>query len=299
MKKTMLTVTALLSFTFFGWSQESLADYHWQDLAKHGLAPAGEPVMLDGREALKLQNLTAATMQFGLLTIQNPKITEQVYELTGEIQYDSASGDGFLELWSYFDPLKPGLPERHYFSRTADEHGPTGKIRGISNWREFVLPFDWTGASNPPTRLQLNLILTGYGTVYLGPVKLVQIPKARLAGAPPNLHGWWSEKASACVGGGAGALIGCLGGLIGLLVGLGRARGFVTIMLVALTGLGMVLGAVGLFAVAQHQPYHVWYPQLLLAFLLLVICPAILLVSRKAYETRELRRMAALDASGA
>jgi hypothetical protein len=299
MKKTMLTLATLLSLTLSGRGQESLGDYHWPDLAKHGLAPVGEPVMLDGREAFKIQNTNDAPLQVGLLTIQNPKITEKFYELTGEIRYESVSGDGFLQMWSYFAPIKPGLPEGQYFSQTVGEHGPTGKISGTSNWREFVLPFDWTGVTNPPVRLQVNLILPGRGTVYLGPVKLVQIPKAKLAGASPYQDGWWSASAAAWVGGGGGAVIGCLGGVIGLLVALGRARGLVTLMLSALTCLGILLGAFGLIAVGQHQPYHVWYPQLALAFVLLVICPAILLVSRRAYETRELRRMAALDVSGA
>ena len=70
MKKMMLTVTTLLSLTLSGWSQESLADYRWQDLAKHGLMPVGEPVTLDGREALKLQNTNDTPLQLGLLTIQ-------------------------------------------------------------------------------------------------------------------------------------------------------------------------------------------------------------------------------------
>ena len=292
MKKTMLTIAALLSLALSGTSQESLADYRWQDLARHGLVPAGEPVTVDGREALKIQNTNNTPLQVGLLTIQDPKVTEQFYELTGEIRYDSVSGDGFLEMWNYFAPLKPGLPEGQYFSRTS-------KISGTSNWREFVVPFDWTGASNPPIRLQVNLVLPGRGTVYLGPVKLVQIPKSKLASAPPSQAGWWSVKAAAWVGGCGGGVVGCLCAVIGCLAGIGRARGFVTAVLSALTGLGILLGAGGLIAVGLHQPYHVWYPLLLIAFVLLILCPAILIIARKAYETRELRRMAALDVSGA
>src|SRR5258706_160420 len=77
-----------------------------------------------------------------------------VYAIIGKIKYESVEGDGFLEMWNYFPPAKPGSPEEKYFSRTLGESGPMGKITGSSDWRVFKVPFNRTGTSNAPARLQ-------------------------------------------------------------------------------------------------------------------------------------------------
>ena len=97
-----------------------------------------------------------------------------LYAVSGEIKYENVSSDGYLEMWSVFPPAHSGLPEERYFSRTLGESGPSGKISGTSSWREFSLPFNRTGASNPPTRLELNIYLPGRGVVFIAQPKLNQ-----------------------------------------------------------------------------------------------------------------------------
>src|SRR5260370_38705318 len=111
-------------------------------------------------------------------------------------------------MWNHFRTAKPGSREEKYFSRTLGESGPMRKITGTSKWREFKLPFDRTGASNAPVRLQFNLVLRGRGTVYLSPVKLVEYPGAKSAE-----RAWWTDQAAGWWGGLGGGLIGCLGSL--------------------------------------------------------------------------------------
>ena len=48
------------------------------------------------------------------------------------------------------------------------------KISGTSSWRAFTLPFDRTGTTHAPTRLDLNIFLPGRGIVLLGPMRLMQ-----------------------------------------------------------------------------------------------------------------------------
>ncbi|MDB6021144.1 MAG: hypothetical protein JWQ04_1001 [Pedosphaera sp.] len=293
--KRILGLTVLMLIAQAGWSQEMLGEYKWQELKA---LPKGA-TLSDGGGVLRIENTNDASLQVNLLTIEHPKVTAQVYELTGKIMYEAVQGDGFLEMWNYFPPVKPGLPEGEYFSRTMDDRGPMGKISGTSGWRGFVLPFDRTGVTAPPTRLQVNLVLKGRGTVYLGPVKLLGLPKAKSATVLFYPNAWWSAPMTGILFGWGGAVIGCLGGLCGWLGGKGKARGFVLAVLSLLSGLGVVLGIGGLVAVALGQPFFIWLPMLGTAVILVAVCPINLRVLRRRYEEIELRRMASLDASGA
>jgi len=202
-------------------------------------------------------------------------------------------------MWNYFPPDKTGTSEEGYFSRTLDDSGPMGKITGTSDWREFELPFDRTGASGPPTRLQVNLILKGRGTVYIGPVKLVQLPKEKGASSLVYPGVWWTPMAMNKIFGWGGGVAGCLGGLCGVMGNRGRARGLVVAILMGMTVLGVGLGIGGLVALAMGQPVFVWGPMLFCAVILSSVCPVNLRNLRRRYEEMELRRMASLDASGA
>jgi len=288
-------IIAFLAFGQTGWSQKTLAEYtKWNDVAqKFHLEGASMTLEADG--ALKIV-FTNDSMQATLLTITNPPISAAVYAITGKIKYDSVQGDGYLEMWNYFPPERPGLPEEAYFSRTLGEPGPMGKITGSSDWREFNLPFDRTGASNAPTRLQFNLVLKGRGTVHLSPVKLVEYPGAKSAEKGFFPGAWWTDRTAGWWGGLAGVLIACLGSLTAWLAWRGKARRFVVAVLMVLTGLGVVCGIAALVALAGGQPYAVWFPLALGAVIILCICPYRLRQYQKKYEELELRRMASLEA---
>ncbi len=297
--KFILSLAALLLIAPTTWSQQTLIKYDWQDLAQKGLPHGAVPVLIDGREALKIENTNDAPLQLTLLNVTNPPIKALLYALTGEVKYDSVHGDGFLEMWNYFPPEKPGLPEGEYFSRTLGESGEMGKISGTSDWRRFELPFNRTGTPKPPVRLQINLILRGHGTVYISPVKLVEFPGAKSSAWAAPGNAWWSDQTGNWLGGIGGSFSGCLLGLCGLLAGKGKARGFVTAVLVIFTSLGAAFGITGMTAIALHQPYAVWYPLILGAVILLISGLAGLHHFRKRYEALELRRMESIDASAA
>jgi hypothetical protein len=290
MKRFLTLLTAIL-FAHHAHSQQTLAEYDWQKLASQ--IPGASVVQLDGRQALKIENTNDAPLQVSLLSIDHPPITQKIYSIRGEIRYDDVKGDGYLEMWSYFPP------EAHYFSRALADSGPLKKIHGNSSWREFNLPFDATGASNSPTRLEFNLHLAGHGTVYLSPLKLIQYSGPDLSAVLTPSGAWWSDRTAGLVGGSGGALTGIIASLCALLAYKGRARAFVTSTLLFLSGLGGLLAILACLALIQHQPYAVWFPLTLGAILLLCICPYRLRQFQKHYDDLELRRMASLDASGA
>jgi hypothetical protein len=292
--KIKYALAVLLLACRAAWCQDLLREYKCDiDGAPSGVSTAE----VDGRQVVKIENTNDAPLQVTLLTITKPPITTQVYELTGEIRYDGVKGDGYLEMWNYFPPIKPGLPEGQYFSRTLGDDGPMGKISGTSGWRAFTLPFDSTGATGSPTHLQMNLILKGPGTVYISKVKLIQMPKAKSASNLVYPNAWWSMPESNTIFGWGGAIIGCLCGLCAWLAAKGKGRRFVMAVMIAFTclGAGMALG--GLAALGFGQPYFVWLPMIVVAIVLLGISPTSLKRFSRRYEEIELRRMVSLDAS--
>jgi hypothetical protein len=288
--KKMTCFIACFAFTFTAWSQQAVKEVRWKDLSP--LPHGAVLVSIDGRTALKIENTNDAPLQVALLTIPKPKISAQMYGLQGEVRHDNVHGDGYLEMWNYFPPDKPALPEGQYFSRTLGDSGEMGKISGTADWRPFSLPFNRTGASGSPTKLQINLILPGRGTVYLGPMKLVQYPAAASETA------WWSDRTATLAGSWGGGLLGCLGALIGTLSSMGKGRGFVIPLLKIQGGVGAILGVAGIVAVFQHQPYAVYYPLLLIGIILLPISLGLLPAVERRYQEQELRRMQSLDALG-
>jgi hypothetical protein len=218
-----------------------------------------------------------------LVTIDHPAIAGPRYGVSGEVRYQGVEGQGYLEMWSVF-------PDgQRFFSRTLAGQGPLAALHGESNWRRFELPFDLGGASQVPSRLEINLVLPGSGTVWLGPIHL-----SAAAGTAQGV--WWSERAGILVGTVLGSFLGVVGAIIGVLGGRGRARRLVLTLLVGVIVVGASLVLVGAAAVASSQPRHVWYPFLALggaaALIGLVLRPAM----RRRFAADELRRIEALDA---
>ena len=296
--KATLVLGLFVGFVFVSTcsAQQVLAEYDWRQLAESGQLLGGVPITLDGRSALKIANTNDTPLQLQLLKIPKPSISKKVYAIKGEVKYDGVQGDGYLEMWNFFPPLKPGMPEGQYFSRTLAVGGEMGKLSGTANWRAFTLPFDSTGGSGSPTRLEINIFLPAKGTVYLGPVKLVEYTGSLFGAGMSHSNAWWSDRAAGLIGGIGGGTLGCLGSLLAWLAWKGLARRFVVVTAWLLIGLGLASCFAGVVALTLKQPYAVWFPLLLGAALLLGIIPFRLRNYLKHYEDLELRRMTAIDA---
>jgi len=138
--KTTLLLCLCLGFASKCAAEELLATYDWRELADTGRLRGGVPVRLDGKSAVQITNTNDTALQVQLLEIQQPPIQRRLYAVLGQVKYESVQGDGYLEMWNYFPPIKPGLPEAQYFGRTLGTSGAMGKITGTSNWRAFMLP---------------------------------------------------------------------------------------------------------------------------------------------------------------
>lgn len=218
---------------------------------------------------------------FPLAVIDHPPVDGAGYAIWGKIRYTGVQGAGYLEMWSVF-------PRGRYFSRTMDTEGPVARITGNSGWRTFEIPFRLQDGV-PPSRLEVNLILPGTGTVWIDSLQLVGYPSER--------SGWWSARAGGIIGGVGGSVIGMLGALLGTLTARRRARGFILGAMVALTVLGVGLILVGGVAVAAKQPYAVYFPLLLGGGILTIVFWNGRRTARRSFEDAELRKMRALDLS--
>jgi hypothetical protein len=194
-------------------------------------------------------------------------------------------------MWSHF-PNGEAL-----FSRTLARSGLLQRIEGTSPWRAFSLPFVSNESIGAPSMLKINVVFAGKGKIWLSPLRLVQYAPGEHAMAA--LGAWWSDQQAGLIGGIAGTVLGCLGGLIGTLAGLGKARRLVIALMWAMLVSGVACLLFGAVALSLGQPYAVYYPLLLLGLIATLVTGPQIPMVRRRYEQIELRKMAAMDATGA
>ncbi|OFW63628.1 MAG: hypothetical protein A2135_02730 [Actinobacteria bacterium RBG_16_67_15] len=242
----------------------------WEDTTP--LSGAVEPgAAPDGAAALRL----TGPGTHPLIVLDDPGVDGE-YVITGMVSYEGVTA-GYLEMWSVFG-------ESRYFTRTLAESGELGVLRGDSEWRPFALPF-FAAPGMAPTSLEINLVLDGPGTVWIGPLGV--------AGA--TTAGGGSVKWG-LVGAIAGTTVGMLGAFIGSLAARGRGRRFSLGSLVVVAAGGLVLAVWGLVVIGFGAGWEAGYPPLLIGVVLLGL-PILLFANvRRRYAEAELRRITAADA---
>jgi len=285
---------ASLSLMFccsLAFSAETLREISWDKVPGDGSATHGQllPPSEQARfHHLKVDNAQAQARTATVLTIDNPGGASALYAITGQVRCEGVEGKGYLEMWSHF----PG--GNRFFSRALASRGPMQCLQGSSKWRRFVLPFSLGKEAIRPNKLVLNVVLPGRGTVYLGPLSLVQYgPNENPLAAPGQ---WWAERTTGWIGAILGTVVGCLGGLLTSLASRGKARRFVLATSMSIVLFGLVAIAFGVAALAQSQPWHVSFVLLLLGLLCTGVLGSRIRTYRKQYEELEMRKMGAVDA---
>jgi hypothetical protein len=268
-----------------GWlnAEEVLREIQWTDV---GL-PADVALTAEGDVHFQSRDANGSTAT--LLEIEAPGITKNRYALSGRVRYENVAGDGYLEIWSDFGE------EGKYFTRTLGDSGPLQKLTGSAPARDFALFFDSSGASAPPRRLTMNVVLPGTGEVWVSALTLMEFEDDEWPlGADPGGPG--SSRSVGLWGGLAGALLGIWGALLGTLGGRGKAKGFVLFGLRAMQVAGVVALALGIVALLRGGSGEMIYTLLLLGVIAVVVSSSVTPALRRRYEELELRRMQALDA---
>jgi hypothetical protein len=266
-----------------------VATIDWAKLQEAKALKIGEVVtdQEDHVHRLKIENTKTGFQSIPLCEIVSPKITTPSYAVRGKIRYENVVGNGFLEMWNHFSGAG------QYFSRTLDTSGPMGMITGTSPEREFILPFHTLRQTSAPTKLVINLVLNGPGTVEIGPLELVPIDEMT-AMADGD---WWSGQTGGLIGGLGGSMLGLLGALIGTLSGMGKGRRLVLVLSAITAAVGSGVLILGIVAISTGQSYNVYYPLLLLGGMMCLGGIISLCVSPARFRSHELRRMQALDLS--
>jgi hypothetical protein len=268
-------------------SAAPVAVVDWAQLKEAGKLTNGEVVpSQDGSPArLKIVNTAAGATSIPLCEIESPTITTANYAVRGKIRYDNVVGTGYLEMWNHF----PGGGQ--YFTRTLDTGGPMSQIKGTSSEREFILPFQMRGPKPAPTKLVINLILNGPGTIEIGPLELIPIDGMTVT----NGADWWSGSTGGLVGGFGGAFMGLMGAVIGTLTGLGKGKKVVLALsgFIAVTGVFSLIW--GIVAVSSGQSYNVYYPLLFMGGMMIIAGTTCLCLAPGKFRSHELRRMQAMD----
>ncbi|MEA2735725.1 MAG: hypothetical protein QOE14_2176, partial [Humisphaera sp.] len=256
------------------------ADLIWQKLADESEIVQ---VMLPGKaqpvDALKV-TLPATGGTVRVLDLVDPKIIQATWMIEGQVKYENAKGNGYLEMWNHFPDGSA------YFTRTLDTSGPMGMLHGKSDWRTFKLPF-FSQRGKTPSKLEVNVVLPGGGTVWLAPATLKE--GIGSAGAAPAA--WWGPAQGGRIGGGFGTILGLYGATIGILASRGRGRRIAISLMVAVLIVCTLVLVIGIIAVSIGQPYEVWYPLTLSGGLGAIITGALLPVMLRRFEEAEMRRM--------
>jgi hypothetical protein len=240
--------------------------------AKETTDPAGQPAVqvLGGSEKSRTT----------VVNCPAPQISSDDYVVRGEVKYEGVAGEGYMELLNDFGS------KRVYFTRSLADFGSMRKLKGTSGWRKFELPFHAEPGMRPE-KLTLNVVLPGSGTVVVAQPTFATIDIS---------NQWWTEQQSGLYGGIFGSLLGIMGAIIGCLAGLRKAKQ-VTFALFGLSiAIGVIALIVGLIAVLCDQPWHVYYPLLLVGIIDVAVLGGNLWSLLRRYRADELRQIAAADA---
>ncbi|MCA9096100.1 MAG: hypothetical protein KDA68_21620 [Planctomycetaceae bacterium] len=270
----------------------------WQQMQEQGHLKGNE-IAPDEGERLHPLKIVSPLKEAGnglpamvpILELPAPKISKQVFMLSGWVRYENVQGTGFLEMWSLFPDGS------HYFTRTLAGTGPMGLMAGTSDWRPIQLPFQMSPGSNAPrpNKLILNAGFQGPGSIWLSGLKVIESDQLVIASQPGS---WWNDRAAAWIGTIGGTLLGVLGGLIGFFSQKKLMPGVTRNLKVAMASIGGVTLFAGLIAFVLRQPYGVYYPLLMLG-LIATICGTILLKRHQTEQAEiELRQMEAMDIEG-
>lgn len=109
---------------------------------------------------------------------------------------------------------------------------------------------------------------------------------------------WWDSATAGLIGAIGGGFFGLFGSVIGPVMGIcapkGKAKGFVLGSLIVAAVIGAAFLIAGIVALATGQPYHVWYPLVLIGGVGSVVPSVLLPIARLRYRQAEQRR---IDAS--
>lgn len=110
---------------------------------------------------------------------------------------------------------------------------------------------------------------------------------------------WFSESTSnivgAIMGSGFGVLLGLLGAFAGIYGSKGKLKRLILSSAIILLFIGAIILLIGLIALLSKQPYHVWYPFVLVGGIVVFVQLPSYSFIRKRFLQIELKKMEIKD----
>jgi hypothetical protein len=274
-----------------------LRAFNWSDLPSP--STNCQIVSMDGMSVLKIENTNDAPLEISVWRITNSSAIQKTYFVSFEMKYENVRSKiiehtnqfgapsylaeelGLLRFLQYFPPT---FSDQNEDTNHSDEY-----ISGTSIWKPHYF---WISRENKvglPIQLELRFSLPKTGIVYLRPIKLLSYASS---------SNWWTPEQGGMIGGIGGAVIGCVGALVGVLASRGKARKLVLALTKIFIVLGIFLLLAGAIAAAMKQPYAVYYPLLLAGFILTIVFSVNLPSIQRRYDELEIRRMTSVDTMG-
>ncbi|GAB7079749.1 hypothetical protein [Megalodesulfovibrio paquesii] len=111
---------------------------------------------------LKLQTAKATTLQ--LATLDDPDVESAIVSFSAKLRTRGLKGQAYLEMLCRFKD------KGEFFSR-----GMNMPLSGDTDWTTQAIPF-YLNAGENPDRIQLNLIVTGPGEVWIDMLEVRAVP---------------------------------------------------------------------------------------------------------------------------
>lgn len=230
---------------------------------------------VDGGGALRIVNQNQTPVRVMLFEVDGLNAENSTLEYAAMLRSEGLTGMAYLEMWVY-------LGENSYFSRGIDKH-----VAGTSQWLACDTPFFLNEPGAVADRAELGVALEGAGTVYIDNVVLA--PRA----APGFLaaYGWV-----------AGAALGMMGALFGVLAGVlgpaGKGRGLVLGLGVAILVVCVLMLVGGVAVWLSGGDWALFYPLVLAGGIGTLLFAFMLPITAARYRQAETRRLAAADMAG-
>jgi len=284
MKTRILALATVLALTAAVASAEEVVRvFDWTDEVNEA---AAENVTVEPDGSLTVRGTDGEATTTTVLVIEEPGVGGPAYAVRGRVCYEGVMGQGYLQMTSRFPDGGA------YFSRTLSDSGALAALEGSSGWRDFVIPFMLERESGRPSKLELDVVLPGPGTVRLAHVELVQhASQADVLSVPGQ---WLSAGTATLIGTWGGAILGIMGGLAGMLSGTFRKQRAAQCLLLVALAAAICLLVLGLVALIAGQAYS--YVPLLLGGMGSAVVTTVIFMLRRRISQQELRQMQAQDA---
>jgi hypothetical protein len=169
--KNLLPVLGLLMCLPTARGDNQTRQWSWSTLKQEGALLSGTVVGPDGTsqvEQLRLMRSDNYSDNLTFLTCSLPPGGSRSFLLTGFIRGEGVETAGTLEMATR---LSDGRTVRQ---RAIEKNGKLLRLKGQEAWKQFMLPFNSGGGTVRPDAITVRLDLPGRGTVYLGPLQLVE-----------------------------------------------------------------------------------------------------------------------------